>query len=174
MANKDIIRTGATTVEVYRSNDAAPENWADAKFWLINELRRIQTGFFSVDEVLSELDLNNGGVGEKGDPGPPGPPGDVGPEGAQGPAGPRGPAGKDGTAYDTIADYKTALDYTWSSDKISHEISSAVLTAAHPQEVYVQDTAPRVAESQPYFWIETGLGDGSDFSVWFNDPNWSE
>lgn len=126
MADKDIIREGVTSVEVYRSNDAAPENWSDAKFWLINELRRIQSGFFSVDEVLSTLDLSGGsGSGSTGsEQGPVGPQGPQGPEGPQGLTGPQGPAGADGDAGDLIADYKTALDFTWSSQKIAQELAN--------------------------------------------------
>ena len=92
MADKDLLRTNNTAVEVYRSSDAAPDNWEDAKFWLINELRRIQNGFFSVDEIIAQLDTEVGDVSkQEGPQGAQGPQGPAGPQGPQGPAGPPGP-----------------------------------------------------------------------------------
>jgi hypothetical protein len=126
MADKDLLRTNNTTVEVYRSSDAAPENWEDAKFWLINELRRIQNGFFSVDEIIAQLDTEVGDVEKaEGPTGPQGPQGATGAQGPEGPAGPPGPPGSSsgGDTEPLIADWKTALDFTWSSQKISEYIS---------------------------------------------------
>lgn len=147
MADKNLLRTNNSTIEAYRASDAAPDEWVDAKFWLVNELRRIQNGFFSVDDVIAQI---GDGTGEVGDtiiqnvtsniiqdgaslaeilnspqfnaiinniettPGP---------EGPQGPEGAQGPAGQDGNAGDLIADYKTALDFTWSSEKIAEELA---------------------------------------------------
>ena len=149
MADKNLLRTGNSTIEAYRSSDAAPDNWEDAKFWLINELRRIQNGFFSVDDVVSQIGSGEGEVGDtiiqnitsnivndgatiqeiidspqfqdiinniEGTPGP---------EGPEGPQGPKGPSGADGNAGDLIADFKTALDFTWSSKKIAEELAQA-------------------------------------------------
>lgn len=214
MANKDLIRRGNTSIEVYRSLDAAPEDWDAARFWLINELRRIQTGFFSVDEVLARLDADKGdGTTDSTVEGPVGP---QGPAGPAGPQGPQGPAGADGNVGDLIADYQTALGTTWSSNKIQQELDSLIggldlggsnLTVGGTPPVnpvngdlfydnvytlelyvwdtnkwvsttggggdgavYVQTTQPRTSPTSPYLWIETGLGDGDDFTVWFNDP----
>lgn len=156
MADKDIIREGVTSVEVYRSNDAAPENWSDAKFWLINELRRIQSGFFSVDEVLSTLDLSGGSEsGSTGSvPGPVGPQGPQGPEGPQGPTGAQGPAGADGDAGDLIADYKTALDFTWSSQKIAQYVTEqlSIFGTGGGSNVTIGETVPATAETGDLFF----------------------
>lgn len=35
--------------------------------------------------------------------------------------------------------------------------------------VFVSETTPTTVATE-YIWIQTGLGDGSDFTVWFNDP----
>ena len=64
MADKNLLRTNNSTIEAYRSSDAAPDNWEDAKFWLINELRRIQNGFFSVDDVIANIGNLDGDVGD--------------------------------------------------------------------------------------------------------------
>ena len=118
MADKNASRNGTTDIEVYRSLDAAPDNWDDARFWLINELRRIQTGFFSVDEVINNLSVD----GDEPVEGPPGPAGPQGPQGPEGPEGPQGPAGADGNAGDLIKDNITSLSKTWSSQKIRQEL----------------------------------------------------
>ncbi len=112
------IRDNATRVEVYRSLDAAPETWDDARFWLIGELRRIQTGFYSVDEVIAELDTaveapNSPSEGVQGPIGP------IGPAGPEGPTGPQGASGADGVVGDLIDDNSTGLTTTWSSQKIN-------------------------------------------------------
>lgn len=122
MADKDLLRENNPSIEVYRSLDAAPANWEDAKFWLTNELRRIQSGFYSVDEVVAQIQDGSGGSGSgstgstTGPVGPQGPVGPAGPQGDTGPQGATGPKGADGT--DIIADWKTAIDFTWSSAKI--------------------------------------------------------
>lgn len=157
MADKNIIRNGATTIEVYRSNDAAPANWDDAKFWLINELRRIQTGFFSVDEVLAQLQTSDSGdgnisgsVGPQGPQGPQGPAGPPGQAGATGPAGKNGTDGKDGDAGDLIADYKTAIDFTWSSDKIAKELAKLGTTGS--SSIAIGGTVPTGARIGDLFF----------------------
>jgi hypothetical protein len=147
MADKNLIRENNAAIEVYRSSDAAPDNWEDAKFWLVNELRRIQNGFFSVDDVINSIGNLDGDVGDniiqnitnqiEGDtnfinqiisnPEVIGPAGPEGPEGPEGPQGPQGPAGADGNAGDLIADYKTALDFTWSSEKIVEYVMNELL-----------------------------------------------
>lgn len=35
-------------------------------------------------------------------------------------------------------------------------------------ELYVQPTVP-IGAPAPYIWIQTGLGLGNDFSIWFED-----
>ena len=125
MADKNTIRKGNTSIQVYRSLDAAPEDWDAARFWLINELRRIQTGFFSVDEVIAKLQTDGDDTpdqGPQGPAGPAGPQGAQGPQGDVGPQGPQGPKGADGDAGDLIHDNKTSRNYTWSSQKIRSEL----------------------------------------------------
>lgn len=119
MAEKNTNRDGTTSIEVYRSLDAAPENWDDARYWLINELRRIQTGFFSVDEAIATLDGDDDDGGTEGPAGPAGP---EGPQGPPGPAGADGADGADGDAGDLIKDSVTSLSFTWSSQKIREEL----------------------------------------------------
>lgn len=163
MADKDLIRRGNTSIQVYRSLDAAPEDWDAARFWLINELRRIQTGFFSVDEVLARLDAGK-------DDGPtdgttsttPGPVGPQGPAGPAGPEGPQGPAGADGNAGDLIADYQTALHTTWSSQKIASEIASTSVggIGEAPQDgtpYSRQDASWIPAAIEPDYWLSGGI-----------------
>lgn len=106
-----------TKVEVYRSLDAAPESWEDARFWLIGELRRIQTGFFSVDEALTDLDIAPEAP-ESPSEGVQGPIGPIGPIGPEGPEGPQGPSGADGDVGELIKDQSIGLNTTWSSQKI--------------------------------------------------------
>lgn len=36
------------------------------------------------------------------------------------------------------------------------------------QEVFVQDSQPADL-SYPFIWVQTGLGAGDDFSIWFNE-----
>lgn len=129
MADKDIIRKGATAVEVYRSNDAAPDSWENAKFWLTNELRRIQTGFFSVDELLETIqnqitDIGGSGGSEDGSTGAQGPPGPQGPAGEQGPEGPQGPAGdtSEPDLSQIFQDGVISNGYGWTSQKINDEL----------------------------------------------------
>lgn len=117
MADKKTVRDNTTTVEVYRSLDAAPETWDDARFWLIGELRRIQSGFFSVDEVISNIEA--GEAPEAPESPSQGAPGPQGPQGPVGPIGPEGPQGPSGDVGDLIKDQRIALDTTWSSQKIN-------------------------------------------------------
>lgn len=180
MADKNIIREGVTSVEVYRSRDAAPDNWDEAKFWLINELRRIQNGFFSVDEIINQLTTlsgeggnqfieqliaalkeDGGFVGEGGEQGPEGP---RGPQGPQGPAGPSG-EGSGGDSKNWIADWKVALDTTWSSQKISDELNNATGSGGigeAPQDgtPYSRQDAswvPAATAADVAYWLSGGI-----------------
>ena len=162
MADKNILRENNPTIEVYRSSDAAPEGWEDAKFWLVNELRRIQNGFFSIDEVIASLNTAEG-EGTQGPAGPAGSEGPAGPAGPEGPAGPAGPPGESIEArYDTIiADYKTAQDFTWSSAKIANELKNGGIPEA-PQDgtPYSRQDAGWVRTEQLLeinYWLEGGL-----------------
>jgi len=189
MADKNLLRTNNSTIEAYRASDAAPDDWEDAKFWLVNELRRIQNGFFSVDDVVSQIGSGTGEVGDtiiqnitsnivqdgatveeiinsptfqalinsiEGTPGP---------EGPTGPQGPQGPAGADGDAGDLIADWKTALDFTWSSEKISNELAnfttgggSGIGEAPQDGTPYSRQDATWVpAQALVDYWISGGL-----------------
>ena len=156
MADKDLLRNNNPTIEVYRSLDAAPADWEDAKFWLTNELRRIQSGFYSVDEVVAQIQNGSGGS-ESGStestPGPVGPQGPVGPEGPQGDTGPQGPAGKDGT--EIIADWKTAIDFTWSSQKISQYVLEAIGT------IDVETIEPEPV----YYWLSGGFAISNSLDI---------
>jgi hypothetical protein len=190
MADKNLLRTGNSTIEAYRSSDAAPDNWEDAKFWLINELRRIQNGFFSVDDVVSQIGSGEGDVGDtiiqnitsnivndgatiqeiidspqfqelinniEGTQGPAGP---------EGPQGPQGPAGQDGNAADVIADYRTALDTTWSSEKIAGELANFTAGGGGIEEA-PQDGTPYSRQDATWvpaadlvevnYWLSGGL-----------------
>lgn len=191
MADKNLLRTGNSTIEAYRSSDAAPDNWEDAKFWLINELRRIQNGFFSVDDVVSQIGT---GTGEAGDtviqnivsnisldgstiqeildsplfldiinniettPGP---------EGPEGPQGPQGPAGQDGDAGDLIADYRTAIDTTWSSEKITQELANGGIPEA-PRDgtpYNRQDASWVSAQTVLNYWLDGGIAISNSLDV---------
>lgn len=153
MADKNLLRENNTSIEVYRSSDAAPDNWEDAKFWLINELRRIQNGFYSVDEVLAEVDSNASGGSESGPQGPQGPQGPKGADGAQGPQGPAGPP-SEGTHTSEIADYKIALDFTWSSQKIAEELAN-VGGVQGDSSISIGPTPPSGAEAGDLWFDNT-------------------
>jgi len=163
MADKNIVRDNTTTVEVYRSLDAAPETWDDARFWLIGELRRIQSGFFSVDEVISNIETGQAPEDPQSpSQGAPGSQGPQGPAGPEGPEGPQGPSGADGT--DVIADYKTALDFTWSSQKIASEIADSsvggIEEAPRDGTPYSRQDASWVSSAsalEPDYWISGGI-----------------
>lgn len=157
MADKDLLRENNPSIEVYRSLDAAPADWEDAKFWLTNELRRIQSGFYSVDEVIAQIQNGSGGSGSGSTgstPGPVGPQGPVGPEGPQGDTGPQGPAGKDGT--EIIADYKTAIDFTWSSAKIVSYIANEIQNFSGSSSISVGPNAPGGAQTGD-LWYENAI-----------------
>lgn len=199
MADKNLLRTNNSTIEAYRSSDAAPDNWEDAKFWLINELRRIQNGFFSVDEVVSQIGTGTGDVGDtiiqnitsniisdgatiqeiidspqfqaiinniQTTPGPAGP---------EGPTGPQGPAGQDGNAGDLLADYRTALDTTWSSSKIAEEIGLAQTGGGGGIEEAPQDGTPYSRQDASWvpaadlveinYWLSGGLAISNSLDI---------
>ena len=167
MADKNLLRENNPSIEVYRSNDAAPDNWEDAKFWLINELRRIQNGFYSVDEVIATLDTEVGAVEQQEGPtGPQGPQGPAGPQGPQGPAGPPGPPGTsvEGRTEPLIADHRVALDTTWSSQKIQSELDNFTTDAGieeAPQDgtPYSRQDASWVpfVQAEPTEWLDGGI-----------------
>jgi len=172
MADKDLLRENNPSIEVYRSLDAAPSDWEDAKFWLTNELRRIQSGFYSVDEVIAEIQNGSGGSesGSTGStPGPVGPQGPVGPEGPQGPTGPQGPAGKDGT--EIIADWRTGLDVTWSSQKIANELQNAgggIPEAPLDGTLYGRQDAqwvPAAGLIETNYWLSGGLAISNSLDI---------
>jgi len=151
-----------TKVEVYRSLDAAPESWDDARYWLIGELRRIQTGFFSVDEALTDLDIAPEAP-ESPSEGVQGPIGPIGPIGPEGPEGPQGPSGADGVVGDLIKDNRTALDTTWSSQKIDSIIStlSGLPEAPKDGQTYGRSSGSWVPinlqAGESYNWIDGGV-----------------
>lgn len=81
MADDDLTRIlseGNTAIEVYRAAIATPETFEELRFWLQNELRRIQNGFVSTDEVLKKLASLTGEGSEEGPAGPSGPTGPAG------------------------------------------------------------------------------------------------
>jgi len=152
---KNITSGDRTAIEVYLANDAAPDDWLDAKFWLVNELRRIQSGFFSADEVIDQILNSDGGVveGEQGPPGPAGPQGNQGGRGPAGPPGPQGPKGEDGSVGDLIADFRTAIDTTWSSSKIASEL--AKFSTTDGSSVTIGPTAPASANNGDLYFDNT-------------------
>ena len=160
------VRDNTTRVEVYRSLDAAPESWDDARYWLIGELRRIQTGFFSVDEVIAELDtaVEAPESPSEGVQGPIGPIGPAGPEGPTGPQGASGADGADGNVGDLIKDNTIGLTYTWSSQKIASEIANTGVggIGEAPQDgtPYSRQDAswiPASAALEPDYWLSGGI-----------------
>ena len=119
-----------TRIEVYRANIANPEDLPDLRFWLQNELVKIQSGFVSVDEVIGnivtivEVLIESGGL--QGDPGESGSDGKDGVDGVDG-VGIPGEDGQDATAADLIDDNRELYDKTWSSRKIAQEIVDALV-----------------------------------------------
>ena len=172
MTDKNIVRDNTTTVEVYRSLDAAPETWDDARFWLIGELRRIQSGFFSVDEVITGLETTEGGEGVPGPTGPAGTQGPQGPAGAVGPQGPAGADGTDGNVGELIKDNTVGLTYTWSSQKIASEIANTSVggIGEAPQDgtPYSRQDASWVSSAsalEPDYWLSGGIAISSGLDL---------
>lgn len=167
MADKNAFRDSASAIEVYLSNDAAPDDWEAAKFWLVNELRRIQGGFFSVDQVLSELDSRNTTESAEGPQGPAGPQGDAGATGERGERGerglqgPPGPKGDKGTFEDIIRDDKTSRFFVWSSTKTRQEIDAVNGFPEAPLDgsLYARKNGAWAAVTTPLYihggWAET-------------------
>lgn len=104
-------------IELYRANIAHPETLEELRFWVSNELAKIQAMGVSADEVILLLAQAIGEIEVEG--GEQGPPGPAGPAGADGVDGVDGVDGADGTAGDLIDDIRTLFDKTWSSDKIN-------------------------------------------------------
>lgn len=46
--------------------------------------------------------------------------------------------------------------------------AKALLTRSGVLPLFIQDSDPAIVGAK-YLWLQTGLGDGSDFSLWFND-----
>lgn len=133
MADKELIRQGSPSIEVYRSNDAAPASWESAKFWITNELRRIQAGFYSTDEVIAALDAKIGSQTPSVSPQEPVTATVAGPKGDKGDPGERGlqgPAGAPADASDLIYDGSPRNNKMWSSLKVRREIDAAIGQAA--------------------------------------------
>lgn len=121
MAEKNALRGNNPTIAAYKAGDAAPEEYDDFRFFINEELRRIQVAFTSVeqflaDEIIAGDDTTEAEAGPPGPPGPQGSPGNVGPQGERGPAGPRGPAGEDVGA--PINDNVVTRSRVWSSARI--------------------------------------------------------
>ena len=156
MADKDLLRNNNPSIEVYRSLDAAPDNWDDAKFWLINELRRIQSGFYSVDEVVAQIQNGSGGSesGSTGStPGPVGPQGPEGPQGPQGDTGPQGPIGPAGDVGEVFKDYAISSSKGWTSQKIVDYVSNEIATFTGSSSISVGPNAPGGAQTGD-LWYE--------------------
>lgn len=127
MAAKNLRIDGNPTIELYRSNDAVPEDLNAFRFWVVQELRRIQAMGYSTEDVLRRLsvDIENldgagGTPGEKGEPGRDGSPGIPGEKGDP------GQDGQDANPEDLIADGERRSDRTWSSQKIDGELDEKI------------------------------------------------
>jgi len=124
MVDKSQTNANLSLIEVYRANIANPETLEALRFWISNELVKIQSSFFSAEDVLRRLNTLiaeiEAGTGETGATGV------TGPRGAQGVQGETGPPGADGADADPsalIADGERRTDKTWSSSKISMELA---------------------------------------------------
>jgi len=115
--------TRNTSIEVYRANIANPETLEPLRFWIQNELVKIQSGFVSADEVITNLAalidelVESGGL--QGEPGEKGATGSTGTSGSDGVDGTDGQDGQDATAADLIDDNRILHSKTWSSQMIS-------------------------------------------------------
>lgn len=49
------------------------------------------------------------------------------------------------------------------------ELASLQIGGGGTQQIFVQANAPVVANGIPYFWFQTGLGDGSGMTLWIDD-----
>ena len=98
-------REGGSAIQLYRARYASPEDVESVRFWVQNELDKIQAGFSSADEVVTilakglqqvigALDLSPAD-GSSGSP-------LQGPEGPQGPPGPEGPPGSGRQVYQQL------------------------------------------------------------------------
>lgn len=151
----------------------------------------------SLQDQINTVQKLQGPKGEQGVEGPMGPrgpqglQGDRGERGADGPRGFDGPAGEDGRDGEDgvgVVDVSQAADgdlvfhlsdgtelvveLPYGLSTASEGGSSTTInaqTAATPKDVFVSEAQP-ATETDQFIWIQTGLGDGSDFTVWFNDP----
>lgn len=71
----EITPANSTVVEMYRAALARPEDIPSMRFWVQNELQRIQKGFRSADERIRNISTGEGGEGAEGPAGVPGEPG---------------------------------------------------------------------------------------------------
>ena len=153
-------------IDLYRANDATPETFEEFRFWITNELNRIQAMGISSDEAVLILAQAIEAI-ESTDCECTG--------GEQGPAGPAGPAGRDGVdgqdgqdgnAGDLIDDNKIRYTLTWSSEKINLELSKRALQSAltaHINDDTMHNPGQLVdggASDSVYFWgIDGGAAD---------------
>ncbi|MGB2335680.1 MAG: collagen-like triple helix repeat-containing protein [Alcanivorax sp.] len=117
-----------TQIAVYRATLATPEDLPSLRFWVQNELTRIQLGFTSADEVIRAIQTTLEEIISEGNlQGPPGEDGQDGAAGAPGQPGRDGTDGTDGqdaTAADLIDDNRAITQKTWSSKKIQDELNT--------------------------------------------------
>ena len=92
-----------SAIELYRVYYATPTDDPSMRFWVQNELDRVQASLSSADQVVGQLagilrtfiDSLDATDGEGGDNGSP----IQGPQGPQGPEGPQGPPGAGSSVY---------------------------------------------------------------------------
>jgi hypothetical protein len=118
MVDKSLVRSGATTIEVYNHKPATPSNLEEAVKWATDNFRRIQEMGYDIEQVIADVSesLQNGAGGDCGCTD--GRDGERGPRGVQGEQGPVGPAGPAATADDLINDNRPLTQKTYSSQKI--------------------------------------------------------
>jgi hypothetical protein len=149
----------STLIEIYRANLSDPNDLPEFQFWVENELVKIQSSFFSTEDVLrrfelwlQELEKEPGPKGKDGEDG------EDGIDGVDGEDGIDGADGKDGSVDDLIDDTRTSTDTTWSSFKIEDELHDQKHDLYGPDHSDVLvDVAPTLRDG--LFW------NGTQFSL---------
>lgn len=80
MAADDIanIPSSSTAIQLYRAKISTPETFEELRFLVQQELKEIEGGFSSVEEVVKAIAAAGGGEATQGDPGKDGDDGDDG------------------------------------------------------------------------------------------------
>ena len=119
MADKNLIRDGNSVIEAYRVSVSVPDDFEAFRFWVTQELSRIENGFASVDDLVRRILLQ---IDEIEIP-------EI-PEVEPSPDPTPDPEPCECDPSDLIDDDSIVYDKTWSSRKIYEELQAIALEVA--------------------------------------------